>query len=229
MKELHSWRKVILRGILEDRQLSFQAFPAMGDPGALVFRQGEFARTGALDEFQCPPEIPALMFAPFGKLSKGEEIGFVSLSHLLPDRHRRRPVPPPFVEKREFPRGVPNRLLAAASREGGQEPCGLDRTPPGQKEAGRGEPVARVGGGMRPLRIDQFGQTGRESRQGKDVEAVMLEHAVHEPSVAAAKPVEIPLRNLAAGDIALAFEADDGGFQRTEAAVGKPVAQKPPG
>ena len=201
----------------------------MGKPGALVFRQVRFARTGALNEVQSPPEISALVFAPLREFDEGEEVSFVSIRHLLPDRHRRRPVPPPFVEEREFPRGVPDRLLAAASREGGQKPRGLGGTSPGQKEAGRGEPVTGMGGGLRSVRVDQFRQSGREGRQRKDVEAVMLKHIIHEPPVAAAQPVEIALRNLAAGDITLALEAEEDGFQRTEAAIGEPVAQQPPG
>lgn len=80
-----------------------------------------------------------------------------------------------------------------------------------------------------PVGIEQLRQVGCQGCQGKDIEAVVLEDVGHETSVAATKPVKIPLRNLAPGDVPLPLEAEDSRLKGTQTAVSQAVAQKPSG
>ena len=73
------------------------------------------------------------MFAPFGKLDKGEEIIPISPHHLLPNRHCRRPLSYPFVMEGKLPRGIPSSFLTGAPDKGVEKPYSIIGTFPGQK------------------------------------------------------------------------------------------------
>ena len=119
----------------------------------------------------------------------------------------------------KLPRGIPSRFLTGAPDKGVEKPYGLVGTFPGQKQPRRGKAVAGMVPRILPVGIEQLRQVGSQGRQGKDVEAVVLEDVGHETSVTATKPVEISLRNLAPRDVSLTLEAEDSRLQGTQAAV----------
>jgi hypothetical protein len=130
----------VLRSNLEAGQLFLKPRPAAGEAGALLRRQA--AHTGKLRQFQGPFKIPPLMLAPLGELDEGKQVLFVPPHHLLPEGHRRRPLPRPPVVEGEFPRGLPGRGGARATGQGVEESDGLVVAVPGQEEARRGKAVA---------------------------------------------------------------------------------------
>lgn len=169
------------------------------------------------------------MLLPLGELDEGEEILPVPPHHLPPDRRRLRPSALPLVEEGEFPGGLPRRARTRAPEKGIEEADGIAVAVAGQKKPRGGEAVPGVAPGVLPRGIDQLRQMGREGRERQDVQAVVFEDVGHEPPVPPPEPVEIPLGDLAAGDVPLPFESQDHRLQGAQPAVAQAMAQQAPG